>query len=87
MLNYLTDENNNLSLQDYFTNNFFCHNYPLYTDNTGELIVDKIIRYENLDEGLKTIFNDLGIPFNRTLEIYAKSNYRHDKKPYQKVLF
>ena len=85
MLNYLTGDNKKISLQDYFNNGSFCLNYPLYTDDTGELLVDKIVHYENLDKGLKTIFDDLRIPFNGTLGMHAKSNYRHDRKPYQKV--
>jgi hypothetical protein len=50
-------------------------NYPLYMDNDN-LIIDKVIKYENLLNELNGIFNLLKIPFNMSLNNNAKGNYR-----------
>jgi hypothetical protein len=60
-------------------------NYPLYTDNDGQLIVDEIIRYESLNEGLDRVFGRLGIPFSGTLDVKAKSGHQKTRIPYQQV--
>jgi hypothetical protein len=60
-------------------------NYPIYTDNDGSLLVDEVIQYESLMDGLGRVFGKLGIPFNGTLGINAKSEHRKDRTPYQKV--
>ena len=60
-------------------------NYPIYCDNDGKLLVDEVIHYESLMEGLGRVFGKLGIPFNGTLGINAKSEHRKDRTPYQQV--
>lgn len=60
-------------------------NYPIYTDNDGQLIVDEVIRYESLMDGLGSVFGKLGIPFNGSLGVKAKSEHRKDRTPYQQV--
>jgi hypothetical protein len=60
-------------------------NYPIYTDNDGKLLVDEVIKYECLMEGLGRVFGRLGIPFNGSLGINAKSEHRKDRTPYQQV--
>jgi hypothetical protein len=60
-------------------------NYPLYLDNDDSLLVDKIVRYESLMEDLGSVFGKVGIPFNGTLGIQAKSGHRKDRTPYQLV--
>ena len=49
-------------------------NYPLYTWK-NKIIVDRVLRYENLDEELSTLYAELEIPFNGLNE-KAKGNYR-----------
>lgn len=49
-------------------------NYPLYTWK-NKVIVDKVIRYENLDNELLEVYTNLGVPFNGLNEA-AKGNYR-----------
>lgn len=75
------------SLEDYFSNGRFCHNRPLYTERStnGTMIVDRVLRYEKLDEELNVLFRDLNIPFNGTLEVREKSDSRPDRRSHQKV--
>jgi hypothetical protein len=61
-------------------------NYPRYTDSFGSrIIVDRVVRYENLIDELAGIFARLHIPFEGTLGIRAKGEYRADRTPYQSV--
>ena len=49
--------------------------------NTNELMIDKVIKYENLNKELSDVFNKLKIPFNGKLEIFKKkSNRKNDYK-------
>jgi hypothetical protein len=50
-----------------------------------KIIVDRIVRFENLLGELSEIFAQLNIPFDGTLGVAAKSGYRVDRRPYQKV--
>jgi len=60
-------------------------NYPIYTDLPGNLLVDRVLKYESLTNELSEIFNHLEIPFEDSLNIHAKSEYRKDRRPYQEV--
>ena len=40
----------------------------------NNILCDKIIKYENLNEELKNVFKHLKIPFNGKLEIFKKKN-------------
>lgn len=49
-----------------------------YVDpQNGEVLVDQLIRYENLDEGLQSVFDRLGIPFSPPLSVHAKRGLRY----------
>jgi len=74
-----------ISLEEYIERGSFCINYPLYTDHKGTIILDKVIKYESLAEQLSQVFDKLGIPFDGSLGIRAKSDHRKDRRPYQKV--
>jgi hypothetical protein len=74
------------SLEDYFSRGQFCINYPLYTDRAGNIIVDKVIKYETLIDELAGIFKDLEIPFHGSLGVNAKSDYRNDRRSYKDIL-
>jgi len=75
-----------LSLDEYFAAGRFPVNYSRYTDATGEkIIVDRVLRYENLMNDLAKVFSKLNVPFEGTLGIGAKSEYRTDRTPYQLV--
>ena len=75
-----------LSLDEYLARARFPINYFRYTDRSGEkLIVDRVVRYENLLAELREVFAYLHIPFDGTLGVAAKSDYRADRRPYQEV--
>lgn len=60
--------------------------YRLYTDPAGSrIIVDRVLRYENLLPDLGAVFGRLGIPFAGSLEANAKGEYRTDRRPYHEV--
>jgi len=68
---------------DYFRRGRFCSSWELYTDVDGSLLVDRVLRYEQLDQQLGEVFLQLGIPWQGQLNVWAKSGYRTDRKPYQ----
>jgi hypothetical protein len=79
-------EGGSLSLDEYLARGRFPINYFRYTDRSGrKIIVDRILRYENLLTELGEVFSQLKIPFEGTLDVQAKSDYRTDHRPYQNV--
>ena len=80
---YMYKKRNNLdiSFDDFIALGDLPFNYPLYTDKNN-ILVDKIIRYENLNLELKELFDDLKIPFS-SLTTKAKTNYRTKRKDYK----
>ncbi len=68
---------------DYFKRGRFCRSWELYTDDDGSLLVDRVVRYENLNQELGEVFKQLGVPWEGELGIWAKSGHRTDRKPYQ----
>lgn len=84
---HVKNSNPHLSFDEYMDRELYTKkviNYPLYTDMKQEnIIVDKIVYYENLNSELKDALNYLGIPFDGDLGVYAKSQFREDKRPYQ----
>jgi hypothetical protein len=58
--------------------------YPGYSDDAG-VIVDRVLRYEQLATDLGEVFARLGIPFHGSLGVKAKSEYRTDRRPYRAV--
>ena len=75
-----------LSLDAYLHNGRFCLNYPKYTDLAGNLMVDRVLKYESLMEELGEVFGQLQVPFEGTLGVKAKSEHRTDRAAYQDVL-
>ena len=75
-----------LTLDEYLARGRFPTNYFRYTDRSGtKIIVDRVLRYENLLAELGEVFSQLSIPFDGTLGVAAKSEYRTDRTPYQEV--
>jgi hypothetical protein len=68
---------------DYFQRGIFCRSWELYTDDDGSLLVDRVLRYEHLDQELGEVFANLGVPWQGELGVRAKSGHRTDRKPYQ----
>ena len=56
----------------------------IYSEN-GKILVNRLYRYENLQETIEDIFNDLKLSGNPKLP-KAKSTLRTDKRPYREVL-
>ena len=75
-----------LDLDDYLTNGPHCVDHKTYCAPTGELMVDRVLRYENLETELSDLFNSLNVPFKGSLSTKAKSSYREDRRPYREVL-
>jgi hypothetical protein len=79
-------EGGSLLLDEYLARGRFPLNDFRYTDRSGsKIIVDRVLRYENLLAELGEVFSQLGIPFDGTLGVAAKSEYRSDRRPYQQV--
>lgn len=74
-----------ITIDEYIDKGSFCINYPNYTDSKGIILVDKVIKYESLMDELAHVFDTLGIPFEGTLGVRAKSEHRKDRRPYQEV--
>lgn len=78
LVNSLNHNHNtkDLSFDDYMNMRKFPIDTPKYTDESELLIVDKILRYEDLDKELKAVAGHLG--FNMELSTKAKSGFRID---------
>jgi len=62
-------------------------NYPNYTHpRSGRLMLDRVLRYENLEQELVPILAQLGIPAEGALRARAKSGFRKDGGRYQTAL-
>jgi hypothetical protein len=75
----------NLTFDQYLQKGRFSVNYPIYCDGRGGLLVDKVVKYESLMDELGAIFGKLGIPFDGSLGVKAKSEHRKDRTPYQQI--
>ena len=75
-----------VTLEQYLQEGRFCFNLPKYTNLSGALIVDRVLKYENLMFELGQVFDQLDIPFSGSLGVKAKSEHRISKLPYREVL-
>ena len=56
----------------------------IYADpSSGEILVDRVLRYERLEAELAELFGELGVPFEHGLNVYAKAGHRRDRRPYR----
>jgi len=80
-------ENNGLTFDRYLAGKEFPINFPKYTEpgSPNKIIVNRVLYYEHLMEQLGQVFQKLGIPFQGSLGVNAKSEYRIDRRPYQEV--
>jgi len=73
-----------LTFDQYLKQGRFCKSWELYTDTDNRtLLVDRVLRYESLDQQLGEVFGELGLPWSGELGVRAKSGYRPDQKPFQ----
>jgi hypothetical protein len=83
MLN--AESNGTMLFDDYIESRRFPVDLDKYTDRRGELMVDAVIKYEELGEGLDKVFSSLGLEFDGDLGVRAKGTYRPDRRPYAEV--
>ena len=74
-----------LTWDEYFARGEFCPNIRWYTDRNGRVIVDRVLKYENLQAELQEVFDRLGIPYGGDLGVQAKSGHRTDRRPYSEM--
>jgi hypothetical protein len=61
-------------------------NYPRYCrPRTREIMVDRIVYFHRLNEGLSEVCERVGVPFPGALPVRAKASTRSDRKPYQEL--
>ncbi len=61
-------------------------NYPRYTHpHTGELLVDYILYYNQLNDELQKVFDYIKVPFSGSLGVRAKTSTRKNRTPYQEL--
>jgi hypothetical protein len=65
-----------LTVDDYINTGRFPIDVPKYTDGDGKLMVDRILRYENLDRELQEVGKMLG--FKISLRTRVKSGFREE---------
>ncbi|MCE9633965.1 MAG: sulfotransferase family protein [Methylophilales bacterium] len=77
----------NMTFERYLANGVFPVNYIRYTepDNPQQIMVNEVLRYEQLTEDLGRTFKQLGIPFSGSLGVNAKSEFRKDKRHYRDI--
>ena len=72
------------SFAQYLESKRYCRSWELYTDSDNQtLLVDRVLKYENLDIELGEVFGQLGVPWPGTLGVRAKSGYRKGPAHYR----
>jgi hypothetical protein len=63
----------------------FYRNHTQYTSDPdrSEVLVGSIVHYERLEQGLAEVFDRAGIPFDGSLGVRAKGDYRVDRRHYR----
>lgn len=73
-----------IGFQAYLDRGRLPRSWQLYTDeDERSFLVDRVLRYEDLNRELGEVFGRLGVPWGGTLDVWAKAGYREDRKPYQ----
>jgi hypothetical protein len=75
-----------LTLSEYFEQGKAFSSFHHYSDSDGKLLVDRVLRFEDLDRELAEVFAYLGVPFDGNLGVRAKSEYRTDRRHYREIL-
>lgn len=62
-------------------------NFYNYVDpSTGQVLVDRVLRYEHLDSELDEVLRHLGIPLRGPMDVRAKAQFRPDHRPATEIL-
>ncbi len=83
---YYRKHSKELSLDEYLAVYDKFSDYLKYADADGDLLVDRVVKYENLNKELRPILNHLGIDFGGDFGVRAKSLFRTDSRHYRAVL-
>lgn len=80
-------EDKGLTFDRYLAGKEFPVNFPKYTEpgDQNKIVVNRVLYYEHLMEQLGQVLQELGIPFQGSLGVNAKSEYRNDRRPYHQV--
>ncbi len=80
--NSLQRHNWNVTFEQYIQGCNFPHNAWRYTEprQPRQVIVDRVLRFESLNEELGKLFGELGVPFEGELSARAKSQHRDRRK-------
>lgn len=57
----------------------------MYLDENQNMMADRVVRYERLNEELLDVFCLLGVPFPGMLAVRAKGGHRKDKRHYGEI--
>lgn len=78
-----------LTLREFLARNepaFSITNFDIYAID-GDLVVDHVIRYEEIDAGLAWAGEKIGLPKSLSMPSFrAKGNVRADRRPYRELL-
>ena len=76
-----------LEFDDYLAAKRFCIDHPIYTEprDPQRLLVDRVVRYESLNEELSDVFQQFGVSFDGSLGVRAKGGFRDDRRSYREV--
>lgn len=75
-------KNPDLDFEQFIREKSFYNSSSIYTDVNGQLLVDKVIRFEHLADELSEVCRQLHIPYDGLLPS-AKGNLRKEKKHYR----
>jgi hypothetical protein len=70
----------------YLAGGNLCLNEQLYTDRHGQLLVDRVLRFEDLDAEFGEVMERLGLPYAGSISVRAKTGYRKNRAGYAKIL-
>lgn len=71
-----------LLFDDYIEKGEFPVDFDIYSVR-GEVVVDRVLRYEALEEELDAVLYRFGVPYEGRIGVYAKSSFRTNRSPYQ----
>lgn len=75
-----------LSFNEFLERMEFPYNYPIYMDiKRDEILVDRILKYEELNSELDDLLQYLGVPFDGQLTVNAKGDHRKKKQDYRDI--
>lgn len=81
----LKRQNKVASVDDLIAQDRLPTDWARYSDLSGAPIVDRVLRFEDLDEELGRLFAELGIPYSGQLDVRAKANPNKNKTDYRSV--